>query len=235
MREPQATMNHAVFGRKFTGAKKVFPRPFFDFTPGPGTRIKLRYPEFDDVYQCAKHHWECRLDLTCRKGHPLVETLDHHGPANLCFACNLRACGAGHYKCISGCSSFQVCSACMVKRPVVSQSSPSLTSPVALDLPDAPRHAVPLPELSQSSPSLTSPVTLDSPDAPRHAVPPPKRMKFRGSVAALMPPKRRTIIITHTHSSPKRRVIITYNSVSGNCYCYCYCSRARPTIGWHAD
>ena len=66
--QPQAKMNHAQFGRLFKGAKKVFLMPFFDFTSG---EIKLRYTDFEDAYQCARHHWEFRLDLTCKKGHPL--------------------------------------------------------------------------------------------------------------------------------------------------------------------
>ena len=129
----------------------VFLEPFFDFTPGPGTEIKLRYADFDNAMECAKHHWECRLDLTCRKGHPLAEIRDHDGPASLCFSCNLNHCRAGHYRCLSGCKAFQVCSDCMIKKPTPATVPPT-PAPIAPP-PDVPRHAPP-------------------PDVPRHASPP---------------------------------------------------------------
>ena len=121
---PEKKMLHADFGRRFTGAQKVFLMPFFDFTPGSDTEIKLRYADFDNAMECAKHHWECRLDLTCRKGHPLAEIRDHDGPASLCFSCNLNHCRAGHYRCLSGCKAFQVCSDCMIKKPTPATAPP---------------------------------------------------------------------------------------------------------------
>ena len=65
---PDSKMKFAQFGRRFTGAKMVFLMPFFEIIPGSAAEIQLRYHDFDNAMDCAKFHWESRLDLTCRKG-----------------------------------------------------------------------------------------------------------------------------------------------------------------------
>ena len=153
---PEKKMKHAEFRRRFAGAKRVFLEPFFDFTgPDDAPDIKLRYADFDNALACAKHHWESRVDLKCRHGHPLAEIRAHDGLASTCFSCNMNHCRDGHYRCLS--CTFQVCSDCMIKKNRRPPRSPLRLPP--------PRSPLRLPQSLHrlaypvTRPRLTYPVT----------------------------------------------------------------------------